>query len=143
MPAFGTVTTGQLKVGARIKINWANATFIAKFAQFRPRACYWNGTVSISQCSTNSNSNWWTSPMYNKLNNTQMGQLKWVRDNYMISDYCTDTKRFNGQMPPECFLDETCWHGGCYILEIIAQPLYNKFFIGCVSVMLILFEFES
>ncbi|KAL0015545.1 hypothetical protein SO802_002614 [Lithocarpus litseifolius] len=26
--------------GGRIKINWANAPFIAKFAQFRPRACY-------------------------------------------------------------------------------------------------------
>lgn len=33
--------------GGRIKINWANAPFIAKFAQFRPRACYWNGLLVL------------------------------------------------------------------------------------------------
>uniref|UniRef100_A0A7N2KVY8 GH16 domain-containing protein n=1 Tax=Quercus lobata TaxID=97700 RepID=A0A7N2KVY8_QUELO len=67
MRVYASIWDGDNRAteGGRIKIYWANAPFIAKFAQFRPRACSWNGTVSISQCSTNSNSNWWTSPMYN------------------------------------------------------------------------------
>ncbi|KVI11573.1 Concanavalin A-like lectin/glucanase superfamily [Cynara cardunculus var. scolymus] len=46
--------------------------------------------------------NWWTSPIYNQLNWDQQGKLKWVRDNYMIYNYCTDYERFNWQMAPEC-----------------------------------------
>lgn len=90
--------------GGRIKINWSYAPFIAKFRQFRPKACFWNGAVSISQCATSSRVNWWTSPIYNHLNHAKKGQMKWARDNYLIYDYC---KKFNGQMPRECSLDET------------------------------------
>ncbi|KAK9102770.1 hypothetical protein Sjap_020024 [Stephania japonica] len=89
--------------GGLEKINWSGAPFVAQFQRFRARACKWNGPVSISQCALDSPGNWWSSPTYSKLSYTKQGQMKWVRDNYMIYDYCKDTKRFNGQMPPECF----------------------------------------
>lgn len=89
--------------GGLVKINWASAPFIARFRNFRARACKWTGATSISQCALNTPANWWTSPFYSKLSYPKYGQMKWVRDNYMIYDYCKDTKRFNGQMPPECF----------------------------------------
>lgn len=89
--------------GGRVKANWTNAPFIAGMRRFRPRACYWNGAVSISQCATKSPANWWTSPFYAQLNAAQLVKLGEIREKYMIYDYCRDTNRFNGQMPPECF----------------------------------------
>ncbi|KAJ7969573.1 Xyloglucan endotransglucosylase/hydrolase [Quillaja saponaria] len=89
--------------GGLVKIDWKSAPFIASFRRFRARACKWNGPVSIMQCASNIPTNWWTSPVYSQLTFAQMGQMNWVRRNYMIYDYCKDTKRFNGQMPPECF----------------------------------------
>ncbi|RVW96245.1 putative xyloglucan endotransglucosylase/hydrolase protein 26 [Vitis vinifera] len=75
----------------------------ARFRHFRARACKWNGPVSIDQCASKSPANWWTSPVYSQLSYAKKGQMKWVRDNHMIYDYCKDTKRFQGNMPPECF----------------------------------------
>ncbi|KAL4374785.1 hypothetical protein S245_017438 [Arachis hypogaea] len=89
--------------GGLVKTNWTNAPFIARLNRFRARACKWNGPISINNCASNVPSNWWTSPIYKQLSYAQMGQLYWVRNNYMIYDYCKDTKRFNGQVPPECF----------------------------------------
>ncbi|XP_030448692.2 probable xyloglucan endotransglucosylase/hydrolase protein 26 [Syzygium oleosum] len=88
--------------GGLVKIDWNSAPFRAGLSNFRPRACKWNGPVSITQCATTSPANWWTAPTYSQLSFAKLGQMKWVRDNYMIYDYCNDTKRFNGQMPPEC-----------------------------------------
>ncbi|KAM4123664.1 hypothetical protein ACB094_01G174400 [Castanea mollissima] len=90
--------------GGLEKINWTCSPFVAKFSQFRPRACLWQGLASISQCASNTTAaNWYTSPGYKQLSYAKFGQLNWVRDNFMIYDYCKDTKRFNGQLPPECF----------------------------------------
>ncbi|XP_023516359.1 probable xyloglucan endotransglucosylase/hydrolase protein 26 [Cucurbita pepo subsp. pepo] len=89
--------------GGRVKTNWANAPFTASFRHFRPRACYWNGVASISQCAAKSPANWWTSPAYAQLSAPQLAKLNEIQQNYMIYDYCKDTKRFNGQMPPECY----------------------------------------
>ncbi|MBA0661665.1 hypothetical protein Goklo_005939 [Gossypium klotzschianum] len=89
--------------GGIVKIDWNSSPFIARFRRFRARACKWDGQVSINQCATKSPANWWTSPSFNQLSSNQMGQLNWVRQNFMIYDYCKDTKRFNGQIPPECF----------------------------------------
>ncbi|RDX78711.1 putative xyloglucan endotransglucosylase/hydrolase protein 26, partial [Mucuna pruriens] len=89
--------------GGLVKTNWRDAPFTARFHHFRARACRWGGAKSINQCASNVSANWWTSPRYKHLSHAQMGQLNWVRENYMIYDYCTDTKRFNAHMPPECF----------------------------------------
>lgn len=89
--------------GGLVKIDWNSSPFIARFCRFRARACKWDGPKSITKCAAASRGNWWTSPIYSQLSGGKMGQLKWVRDNYMIYDYCKDTKRFKGQMAPECF----------------------------------------
>ncbi|ERM98688.1 hypothetical protein AMTR_s00109p00131990 [Amborella trichopoda] len=88
--------------GGLVKIDWTRAPFIARLSRFNPRACEWTGPISLTACGSNSPANWWTKPTYHKLSYSQMGQLKWVRDNFMIYDYCKDTKRFNGRMPREC-----------------------------------------
>ncbi|GJR97826.1 probable xyloglucan endotransglucosylase/hydrolase protein 26 [Tanacetum coccineum] len=88
--------------GGLVKIDWTAAPFVANYRRFRARACKWNGPVSISQCAIPTRANWWTSNAYKQLTVSQQGQLKWVRDNRMIYNYCTDYKRFKGQMPPEC-----------------------------------------
>ncbi|XP_065850995.1 probable xyloglucan endotransglucosylase/hydrolase protein 26 [Euphorbia lathyris] len=88
--------------GGQVKIDWSGSPFIARYRTFRARACKWNGPVSSSQCASNTTANWWTSPTYSHLGYAKAGQMKWVRDNFMIYDYCKDTKRYNGQMPAEC-----------------------------------------
>ncbi|PKI76264.1 probable xyloglucan endotransglucosylase/hydrolase protein 26 [Punica granatum] len=89
--------------GGRIKTDWSNAPFMANYRNFRPRACTWFGPESIAKCTAHTPSNWWTSHVYSQLSNAQQGQMNWVRDNYMIYNYCQDYKRFNWNMPPECF----------------------------------------
>ncbi|KAL6984770.1 xyloglucan:xyloglucosyl transferase [Sarracenia purpurea var. burkii] len=89
--------------GGLVKIDWSGSPFIASYSDFKARACKWNGATSISQCAARTAANWWTQPMYDQLSYAKQGQMKWVRDNFMIYNYCNDTKRFNGQMPPECF----------------------------------------
>ncbi|KAM3320484.1 putative xyloglucan endotransglucosylase/hydrolase protein 26 [Capsicum chacoense] len=87
--------------GGLDKINWNSAPFIASYRNFRTRACLWNGPVSINQCA---NYNWWyTWPQYRQLSYAKQGQMDWIRNKYMIYDYCKDYKRFNGQFPAECF----------------------------------------
>ncbi|XP_043705094.1 probable xyloglucan endotransglucosylase/hydrolase protein 26 [Telopea speciosissima] len=92
--------------GGRVKIDWSCAPFVAGFRNFRPRACQWYGTDSIYQCSATTSYNWWTFPEYTQLSYSQVGQMNWVRDNYMIYNYCTDYQRFNWNMPPECNLGQ-------------------------------------
>ncbi|XP_076931417.1 putative xyloglucan endotransglucosylase/hydrolase protein 26 [Bidens hawaiensis] len=88
--------------GGLVKIDWSCAPFRAGLRKFNARACKWNGPFSIYQCAYPNKANWWTSSVYKQLSWDQQGKLKWVRDNYMIYDYCTDYKRFNWQMAPEC-----------------------------------------
>ncbi|KAI3810800.1 hypothetical protein L1987_20422 [Smallanthus sonchifolius] len=88
--------------GGLVKIDWSCAPFRAGLRKFNARACKWNGPVSIYQCAYPNKANWWTSPLYKQLSWDQQGKLKWVRDNYMIYNYCTDYERFNWQMAPEC-----------------------------------------
>nr|XP_029121654.1 LOW QUALITY PROTEIN: probable xyloglucan endotransglucosylase/hydrolase protein 26 [Elaeis guineensis] len=90
--------------GGLIKIDWKNAPFIARYHQLSLRTCTWTGPARQHQptCSNYPHANWWASPLYGKLNDVQKVQLNWVRENFMIYDYCKDTKRFNGQFQPEC-----------------------------------------
>ncbi|KAK6944940.1 Glycoside hydrolase family 16 [Dillenia turbinata] len=92
--------------GGLVKIDWNSAPFIARYRNFLPRACWWQGSISINQCAANSTANWWTSPVYSQLSAAKLGQMNWVRQNYMVYDYCKDNIRFNGQMPPECSLPQ-------------------------------------
>lgn len=82
--------------GGLVKIDWAAAPFVANYSRFMARACKWNGLVNISQCDITTRATACLQTI------DKRGQLKWVRNNHMIYKYCTNYKRFNGQIPLEC-----------------------------------------
>ena len=84
--------------GGLVKTDWSNAPFTASYRNFNANACIVSsGTSSCS--STQSNKNAWFSE---ELDSTSHERLKWVQKNYMIYNYCTDTKRFPQGLPQEC-----------------------------------------
>ncbi|KAG1326899.1 Xyloglucan endotransglucosylase/hydrolase protein 22 [Cocos nucifera] len=87
--------------GGLVKTDWTQAPFIASFRSFGANACVWSsGTSSCSTGSASSNDSW----MSQGLDTTSQDRLTWVRNNYMIYDYCKDTKRFPQGLPIECSL---------------------------------------
>uniref|UniRef100_A0A7N0TVR6 Xyloglucan endotransglucosylase/hydrolase n=1 Tax=Kalanchoe fedtschenkoi TaxID=63787 RepID=A0A7N0TVR6_KALFE len=92
--------------GGRVKIDWKGAPFIARLQRFRGRACGWTGAESIAQCAAPVPENWWTAPVYKQLSASQLSQMQGIRSTNMIYDYCTDSNRFNGKLPPECHLNQ-------------------------------------
>ncbi|XP_052181512.1 xyloglucan endotransglucosylase protein 7-like [Diospyros lotus] len=87
--------------GGHVKTDWTQAPFTAAFKNFKPKACVWS--AGKSSCGSNStragSSSSWLSE---ELDASSQARLKWVRQNYMVYDYCGDTKRFPEGLPPEC-----------------------------------------
>ena len=84
--------------GGLVKTDWSQAPFTASYRNFNADACVHSG--SSSSCSSNSGS---SSAWYSQeLDSTNQERLGWVQKNYMIYNYCTDTKRFPQGLPPEC-----------------------------------------
>ncbi|KAF7153458.1 hypothetical protein RHSIM_Rhsim01G0005600 [Rhododendron simsii] len=85
--------------GGLVKTDWTKAPFTATYKNFGANACIsWsNGACASSTSGSNSNS--WLSE---QLDYSTQGQMKWVQNNYMIYNYCTDTKRFPQGLPQEC-----------------------------------------
>lgn len=86
--------------GGLIKTDWTRAPFTASYRNFNADAC----TKSSSRASSctfagKSNRTPWLSQ---ELDPPLRKRLKWVQNNYMIYNYCTDTKRFPQGLPPEC-----------------------------------------
>lgn len=88
--------------GGKVKIDWSYAPFVASYTNFIADVCEWTGSGSSSRCWANTPSNWWNQPAYESLTYAQQGQLQWVRNNFLLYDYCKDPARFNYQLPPEC-----------------------------------------
>ncbi|KAH7544636.1 hypothetical protein FEM48_Zijuj01G0006800 [Ziziphus jujuba var. spinosa] len=90
--------------GGLIKTDWTQAPFTASYRNFNAKACIWSTgssscSSSSSSSSNNSTSNGWLSE---ELDSTRQDRLKWVQKNYMIYNYCTDSKRFPQGFPREC-----------------------------------------
>lgn len=84
--------------GGRVKIDWSNAPFSASYRDFNDQSsCSRTSNLTWVTCDPNNNSWMWTS-----LSDRQYGQMKWVQDDYMIYNYCTDYKRFPQGLPKEC-----------------------------------------
>ncbi|KAK8615130.1 hypothetical protein V6N13_068914 [Hibiscus sabdariffa] len=81
--------------GGLIKTDWSKAPFTASYRDYIAEACVWSS--GRSACS-GSRSSWWSE----ELDVTGQQKLGWVQKNYMIYDYCTDTKRFPQGLPKEC-----------------------------------------
>ncbi|KAK2646342.1 hypothetical protein Ddye_021537 [Dipteronia dyeriana] len=86
--------------GGLIKTDWSLAPFTASYRNYNANACVWSfGSSSCNPNSGSSNSSSWLSE---ELDATSQERLKWVQKNYMIYDYCKDTKRFPQGLPKEC-----------------------------------------
>lgn len=90
--------------GGLVKTDWTQAPFTASYRKYNADACVWSSSSASSSCSssTNSNSNNGDEWLSQELDSTSRERLKWVQRNYMIYNYCTDTKRFPQGLPPEC-----------------------------------------
>ncbi|OVA16016.1 Glycoside hydrolase [Macleaya cordata] len=88
--------------GGLIKTDWSHAPFTASYQNFNADACVRSSSgassCSSSAQSTTTNSGW----LNQELDSTNQERMKWVQKNYMIYNYCADTKRFPQGMPPEC-----------------------------------------
>ncbi|GLJ16380.1 hypothetical protein SUGI_0277760 [Cryptomeria japonica] len=77
--------------GGLVKIDWSKSPFVASYQNFKVEMC-----TSSSDCSANS---WYSTEA---LDSNDQQKLEWARKNYMIYDYCSDTKRFPQGLPAEC-----------------------------------------
>ncbi|XP_057953239.1 probable xyloglucan endotransglucosylase/hydrolase protein 23 [Malania oleifera] len=89
--------------GGLVKTDWSKAPFTASFRNFKnDNACVWSaGKSSCDSPKSNSTRRAWFSQ---ELDSGGQAKLKWVQQNYMVYNYCTDKKRFPGGFPPECAL---------------------------------------
>ncbi|ERN19506.1 hypothetical protein AMTR_s00062p00020460 [Amborella trichopoda] len=83
--------------GGLIKTDWSQAPFVASYSNFEADAC-----VASASSSSPCNGSAWLSQ--EALDTNEQEKLKWVQKNYMVYNYCTDTKRFPQGLPPECSL---------------------------------------
>jgi hypothetical protein len=88
--------------GGLVKTDWAQAPFIAIYKNFNAQACVW--TSSGSSCSSNKSpsSSSTQSWLRESLDSNGIAKIQWVQKNYMIYNYCADTKRFPQGRPIEC-----------------------------------------
>lgn len=87
--------------GGLVKTDWTKAPFTASYRNFNANACVISssGASSCTSSSKNGNNNAW---FEEQLDSTSQERLKWVQKNYMIYNYCSDSKRFPQGLPPEC-----------------------------------------
>ncbi|XP_043708502.1 probable xyloglucan endotransglucosylase/hydrolase protein 23 [Telopea speciosissima] len=90
--------------GGLIKTDWNLAPFTASYRNFNAKASCVISSSGSSSCSSKSassasNNTAWLSQ---ELDSGSQEKLKWVQKNYMIYNYCTDTKRFPQGLPAEC-----------------------------------------
>ncbi|KAK4438021.1 putative xyloglucan endotransglucosylase/hydrolase protein 10 [Sesamum alatum] len=88
--------------GGKVKIDWAQAPFVASFRNHKIDACIWKGNPRF--CRAQSPTNWWNKDSFTSLNWAQRRLFRWVRKYYLIYDYCQDNHRFNNTLPKECLL---------------------------------------
>ncbi|XP_023761179.2 probable xyloglucan endotransglucosylase/hydrolase protein 23 [Lactuca sativa] len=86
--------------GGLVKTDWTQAPFTASYRNFRADVCVVSSGKSSCGGSASSGGNQaWLSE---ELDNTKQERLEWVQKNYMIYNYCSDSKRFPQGFPPEC-----------------------------------------
>jgi hypothetical protein len=73
--------------GGRVKTDWSMAPFVAQYRNFTATASSPGGYYYDQEMDAAAQQN-----------------MKWARDNYMVYNYCADTRRFPGGSPPECYM---------------------------------------
>ncbi|CAL1358468.1 unnamed protein product [Linum trigynum] len=87
--------------GGLVKTDWSQAPFVASYANYEAQACVWSPSTTTTSCSDSSNANS-SSWLSQSLDTDGQAKIKWVQQNYMIYNYCTDSKRFPQGFPVEC-----------------------------------------
>ncbi|KAI3924971.1 hypothetical protein MKX01_004551 [Papaver californicum] len=87
--------------GGLIKTDWSHAPFTASYRNFNANACVASSS-SASYCGSQSSSSGNNAWFSQELDSTNLERMRLAQKNYMIYNYCTDTKRFPQGMPPEC-----------------------------------------
>lgn len=82
--------------GGAVKLNWTYSPFFASFGDFNIQACE---ATSGSNCAAGDG--WWAATEYQTLSDDEESKLKWVQQNYMVYNYCTDTQRYT-EPPIDC-----------------------------------------
>ncbi|KAK6136965.1 hypothetical protein DH2020_029292 [Rehmannia glutinosa] len=91
--------------GGLVKTDWTQAPFTASLRNFRANACVWKSIKSSCNSGPNNSS---TKPwLGQELDSASEARLKWVQQNYMVYNYCADTKRFVQGLPLECTVNNT------------------------------------
>ncbi|KAH9290124.1 hypothetical protein KI387_034241 [Taxus chinensis] len=85
--------------GGAVKTDWSKAPFISSYKKFRVDGCMWKDP--FPDCVSTTTQNWWDQPQAWTLSDAQTLDHDWARRNFLIYDYCLDTKRFT-QLPVEC-----------------------------------------
>ncbi|KAK6794282.1 hypothetical protein RDI58_007735 [Solanum bulbocastanum] len=85
--------------GGLVKTDWSQAPFSASYRNFNANACI---TSSPSSCNSNTTTSTSSSWLNEELDNTSQERLKWVHKNYLVYNYCTDSKRFPQGFPADC-----------------------------------------
>ncbi|GER53426.1 xyloglucan endotransglucosylase/hydrolase family protein [Striga asiatica] len=88
--------------GGRVKTDWAQGPFTATYRNININGCVVSG--SWNSCNngsvSSSNQTWQTQGLDAKGRKL----IRWVQDNFMIYNYCSDAKRFPKGRPKECRL---------------------------------------
>ncbi|EEF39475.1 Brassinosteroid-regulated protein BRU1 precursor, putative [Ricinus communis] len=85
--------------GGFVKTDWSQAPFTASYRNFNANACIWYNGASSCDRNSSSKTNSWLSK---ELDSISQEKLQQVQKNYMIYNYCTDTKTFPQGLPREC-----------------------------------------
>lgn len=89
--------------GGRVKTNWSNAPFVVTFHSMEIDACDFSlPDDDIDAKCGKSGQFWWDKPVVREENQRRRKKLKWVRDNFLVYDYCGDVGRFSEGLPKEC-----------------------------------------
>ncbi|KAL2610104.1 hypothetical protein R1flu_028677 [Riccia fluitans] len=92
--------------GGREKINWAGQPFEASYTAFDvASSCQVKnstGFTDIHNCYNKLYRSWYGQAPNLALGQTQINDLRWIRSQFLIYDYCTDLARWNGSVPLEC-----------------------------------------
>ncbi|PON55956.1 Xyloglucan endotransglucosylase/hydrolase [Parasponia andersonii] len=81
--------------GGFVETDWSQAPFNASFQNFDANeSCVWSSRAS----SCNSSTPW----LSDQLDSASQERLRWIQNNYMIYNYCSDVYRFPQGLPPEC-----------------------------------------
>lgn len=85
--------------GGKVGLDWNASPFVASFQGFGVDSCEVTG-YNVNACKY-AQGKWWDGPEFQSLTPNQIGQLKSVRYNHIVYDYCTDKQRFP-TTPAEC-----------------------------------------